>query len=139
MRKRPWQDGDPTEADARFPSGRWAGWWRQEADLGRMQLNLTFGGGHIVGDGRDKVGDFMLSGRYDAASGRVSLQKTYLGGHALDYEGVAAAVGIRGTWHIAALHEMLSDSGPFHIWPAHSGDSDALREQQCASEPVTAE
>src|SRR5262249_56132134 len=85
------------------------------------------GGGGLLGDGGGWVGDVVLSGGYDADSGRVTMHKAYLGGHGVDYDGVASATGIRGTWTIFDSHTRQLDSrGPFHIWPVGSQTSEEL-------------
>jgi hypothetical protein len=122
-----WHDESLREPDERFPSGRWTGYWRQGALRGRMQLDLTFGGGRVFGEGRDCIGDFVISGGYDLQSARCAIHKAYLGQHGVEYEGVAGADGIRGSWQIldSATHRVES-SGPFHIWPLGGTDGAAL-------------
>lgn len=131
----PWADEQPNECDARFPSGRWTGYWAQEGQQGRMSLHITFAAGRLFGDGRDLVGDFMLSGRYDLQTGRCFMHKTYLGQHEVVYEGQAGPAGIRGGW---AIHDQqdgsLQTSGPFHIWPLGHGLQQELRTE--VAEPV---
>jgi hypothetical protein len=113
---------DNAELDGRFPSGRWHGWWQQLSTRGRMELDLSFARGRIFGDGRDWVGDFVLSGSYNPEFGGCSLLKTYLGQHDVDYDGVAAANGIRGTWRLIDREtRRVVDCGPFHIWPVSHG------------------
>lgn len=119
---RPWENEELREADERFSSGRWVGYWEQRGRLGRMELDLTFGGGKLFGDGRDLVGDFVLSGSYDNPTGVCSIHKAYLGRHGVDYDGGACAEGIRGLWKIKYLDGHVTESGVFHIWPQASGD-----------------
>ncbi|MFO0838089.1 MAG: hypothetical protein U1D55_06135 [Phycisphaerae bacterium] len=133
MSIRPWENEQEREADARFPTGRWAGWWRQHRARGRMQLDLMFASGRVVGDGRDWVGDFVISGGYDAKSGRVWIRKAYLGRHELDYDGAASADGIRGNWRLCPLPDGGVDSGPFRIWPIGAASADQLRESAAIS------
>ena len=49
------------ETDARFPSGRWTGFFLQVQVPGKhqMELLLTFRQGSMTGEGRDWVGEFM--------------------------------------------------------------------------------
>ena len=111
-----------TELDSRFPSGRWHGWWRQDLQRGKMELDLTFARGRIFGDGRDSVGDFVFSGSYCALAGTCALLKSYLGQHDVDYDGIAAADGIRGTWSLRDREtKKVVDTGSFHIWPVQHG------------------
>lgn len=110
-------DADASEADPRFPSGRWAGWWEQSGRRATMQLHLSFSRGRIFGEGRDSIGDFTMNGSYNTASGAADLLKTYLGGHDVDYEGASAERSIRGIWRIMDGEGVLVDGGPFQIWP----------------------
>jgi hypothetical protein len=111
-----------TELDGRFPSGRWHGWWQQLSARGKMELDLSFARGRICGDGRDWVGDFVLSGNYNPAVGSCALLKSYLGQHDVDYDGVASETGIRGTWRLIDRESRQTvDCGPFHIWPVSRG------------------
>lgn len=138
MSSQAWNDDETfQEADERFPSGRWAGYWLQGTHRGRMELHLSFGGGRLFGEGRDGVGDFMLSGGYDKRGGKCSIFKSYLGQHGVDYDGVASADGIRGVWRIHDPENgILSDGGPFHIWPVGSGSGDGLAVEAEIAEPV---
>jgi hypothetical protein len=117
-----------SEIDSRFPSGRWAGYWEQDGRRARMKLDLRFAGGKLTGDGRDVVGEFVLSGGYETKSGKCGMCKTYLGQHDVDYAGLAAHDGIRGLWRIAiAIDELqFEDSGCFHIWPVGRGAGEEL-------------
>lgn len=124
MSANPWSDETFREPDPRFPSGRWAGFWSQDGRRGRMSLDLTFANGKLFGDGRDRVGDFVLSGQYDTRTGACSIHKAYLGQHGVEYEGCATSQGIRGDWRIHIPRVML-ETGPFHIWPvSSSGDAE---------------
>lgn len=122
MPERPWDNENLREMDQRFPSGRWAGYWMQLGRRGTMQLHLTFAGGRLFGDGRDAIGDFVLSGAYHCTDGRVSMHKAYLGHHGVEYDGVAGEGGIRGVWTIVEPGtDGVDASGPFHIWPVAPG------------------
>ena len=107
------------ETDPRFPSGRWTGFFVQPLIPGRhqMELHLTFRQGALTGEGRDWVGKFVMSGRYDTADGRCHWTKRYLGKHDVYYKGYNEGKGIWGTWQIPPLW-----NGGFHIWPEGMAD-----------------
>lgn len=123
---RPWEDEALREEDERFPSGRWVGYWEQRGRLGRMELDITFGGGKLFGDGRDMVGDFVISGSYNNAKGECFFHKAYLGRHGIEYDGWAYAEGIRGVWRIMRADGCVEGLGVFHIWPLAHGDINHL-------------
>lgn len=102
------------ESDPRFPSGPWTGFFLQRELPGRhlMELHLTFRDGGLRGEGRDRVGDFVLRGRYDLADGKCSWVKHYVGRHDVFYRGYNEGKGIWGVWTIPPYHQ-----GGFHIWP----------------------
>ncbi|MFN0137665.1 MAG: hypothetical protein ACKVS9_16290 [Phycisphaerae bacterium] len=127
MNAQHWNDDQALEADPRFRSGRWIGYWRQDSKAGKMELSLTFGGGRLFGEGRDLVGDFVLSGSYNCQTGTCTIHKAYLGQHGVDYDGAAHGDGIRGSWRILSPESgLLGDAGPFHIWPIGDGEGLAL-------------
>ncbi len=123
---RPWEDEALREDDERFPSGRWNGYWEQRGRLGRMELDMTFGGGRLFGDGRDLVGDFVLSGSYSSAQGQCVFHKAYLGQHGIEYDGWAYVEGILGIWRIMRADGRVESLGVFHIWPVAHGDLNQL-------------
>ena len=133
---RAWQNESVREVDARFPSGFWTGYWQQRGRRGRMEMGLTFAGGKLFGEGRDAVGDFAVSGGYDAERGHCAMLKTYLGQHDVHYDGRAAEKGIVGIWRIVYPDRTI-DAGDFHIWPVGRGGTTHLREE--TSEPVAIE
>ena len=122
------------ETDERFPSGPWTGFFLQPALPGRhwMELHLSFLEGKIRGEGRDWVGSFVVTGRYETETGKCWLSKKYLGKHDVAYMGYNEGRGIWGTW------EMIDPpwKGGFHIWPEgmRMGDSVKAAEE---SEPVS--
>lgn len=117
---------EPREADPRFPSGRWRGYFEQYGRRTRMTLDLTFARGRLFGDGRDAVGDFMLSGNYDLTSGACEMHKAYLGQHSVEYSGHAAGRGIAGLWTLSGSRPVPgATSGPFRIWPVGAGEEAA--------------
>jgi len=122
------------ETDDRFPSGPWTGFFLQPTRPGRhwMELELTFREGHVRGDGRDSVGSFRLTGRYDVSDGKCRWTKTYLGEHSLSYQGYNEGKGIWGTW------EMTSDwRGGFHVWPVAMGDPTQPRRAEAVDVPAS--
>jgi hypothetical protein len=109
---------DDLETDPRFPSGPWTGYFLQKAQPGRhyMELRLTFRAGTMVGQGRDRVGQFVIQGLYQIADGNCFWTKTYLGRHNVTYKGFNEGKGIWGVWEINEKGS-LPMRGGFHIWP----------------------
>jgi hypothetical protein len=102
------------ETDPRFPSGPWTGYFLQRLMPGRnwMELQLTFQNGRIRGEGRDRVGEFLMTGEYKLPDGTCTIWKQYVGRHQVTYSGYNEGKGIWGVWTIAAY-----GTGGFHIWP----------------------
>jgi hypothetical protein len=113
------KDERPVEQDDRFPSGEWKGFFLQRQLPGRhwMELHLTFRDGLIRGEGRDWVGEFLMTGRYQVSDGKCWWTKKYLKRHDVFYQGYNEGKGIWGTWEIPG-----DFSGGFHIWPIAMGD-----------------
>src|SRR5262245_18396624 len=67
------------ETDPRFPSGPWIGYFLQKELPGKnlMELRLTFQAGNMTGEGRDRVGQFLIKGRYQLADGKCYWAKKY--------------------------------------------------------------
>src|SRR5262245_14476512 len=107
------------EADPRFPSGPWTGFFLQHWLPGRHTTNmhLTWRDGKLTGTGRDRVGAFTVKGSYDLATGRCEWTKKYIGKHSVAYRGVNDGHGIWGVWEIRQLGGLYVDRGGFHIWP----------------------
>ena len=113
------------ESDPRFPSGPWVGFFVQKhPPKGRhpMELGLTFRAGVLQGEGRDWVGPFLVTGRYDLADGRCHWTKRYLGRHDVFYNGFNEGKGIWGVWEIPGHGFGLDLRGGFHIWPEGMSD-----------------
>jgi hypothetical protein len=112
-------DAPGTEADPRFPSGKWAGFFTYHGkhEKNQMELLLTFGGGTMTGEGRDPVGEFTISGKYHTDDGACNFTKQYPRKHSVSYSGFNEGKGIWGTWEIRG-----SAKGGFHIWPEAMGD-----------------
>ena len=107
------------ETDERFPSGPWLGFFLDQRlrDKAWMELDLAFRHNRIVGEGRDRVGKFVVGGQYNVDDGTCRIRKTYLGRHGVQYEGYNEGKGIWGVWSIPAD----SLRGGFHIWPKGMG------------------
>jgi len=120
-----------TEADSRFPSGKWVGFFTDKRLAGKLptELILTFRDGKMTGEGRDLVGDFTVLGRYATGDGVCSWNKTYFRAHTVSYAGFNEGKGIWGTWTL--LDHGLTFTGGFHIWPEGYGidTGDRLREE----------
>jgi hypothetical protein len=120
---------NPLEQDHRFPSGPWTGFFLQPALPGRhwMELVLTFQNGVVKGSGRDWVGSFLISGRYEVLDGKCHWTKSYLGKHDVFYQGYNEGKGIWGRWEY-----VLAGHGGFHVWPEGMTDPtrDTLSETQ---------
>ena len=125
----------PVESDSRFPSGPWKGFFLQPGASGRnwMELLLTFRNGTIRGDGRDRVGTFLFTGRYETAGGKCWWTKRYLGRHDIAYKGYNEGKGIWGTWEDPRASYWR---GGFHIWPEAMGDPYSMRVAEAVEEPV---
>jgi hypothetical protein len=133
-------DNPDLEQDSRFPSGPWTGFFLQKfAGPGRhwMELQLTFRDGVIKGEGRDRVGEFLITGRYDIADGKCHWNKRYIGRHDVYYEGFNESKGIWGTWTIP-MSTIISNlnRGGFHVWPKAMGDQSTDRLHEEADIPV---
>ena len=122
-----------TETDPRFPSGKWTGFFLQKEVPGkhRMDLILTFSNGVLTGEGRDRIGEFLVRGRYDITDGRCHWTKRYVGRHDVFYQGFGEGKGIWGTWEIRATPQSLGAKGGFYIWPEgmEEPNGDQLKEE----------
>jgi hypothetical protein len=112
------------ETDPRFPSGPWVGFFLQKSHPGRhaMELRLTFQMGNMTGEGRDRVGPFLVKGRYDVADGKCYWTKKYVGKHDVFYQGYNEGKGIWGVWEITHAGLGVLARGGFHIWPEGLGE-----------------
>lgn len=129
-------DDKNLEQDDRFPSGEWKGFFLQPQLPGRswMELHLTFRDGTMRGDGRDWVGTFSMTGRYDLDSGECWWSKQYAGKHHVLYHGYNEGKGIWGLWEIPTEWR-----GGFHIWPVAMGDPSVLVEAESVEMPEAIE
>lgn len=121
------------ETDPRFPSGPWTGFFLQKEIPGKhlMELRLTFHNGAMQGEGRDRVGPFLIDGQYNLADGKCYWTKKYLGKHDVFYQGFNEGKGIWGVWQIGELAR-----GGFHIWPEGFGDPTNEHLYEEATPPV---
>ncbi len=105
--------------DARFPSGKWTGFFLQPDIPGRhsMELILKFVDGQVTGEGRDRIGAFLIRGRFQVEDGRCWWTKSYIGLHDVTYQGYNEGKGIWGLWEIEPPWR-----GGFHIWPEGMAD-----------------
>ena len=102
------------ETDPRFPSGPWSGFFLMDHWPGRhqMELHLSFRQGVMTGEGRDRIGTFLIRGKYNIDDGKCHWTKRYIGKHDVAYQGYNEGKGIWGLWEIPP-----SWRGGFHIWP----------------------
>ena len=128
------------ETDPRFPSGPWTGFFLDRRMRGRqkMELRLTFAHGSLTGDGRDRVGQFVIHGRYAVKDGHCHWTKRYLGAHDVFYRGFNEGKGIWGTWEIPP-EQGGPVQGGFHIWPEGMPDPTQPHLTEQAALPVAAE
>ena len=121
------------EQDSRFPSGPWKGFFLQpviKAGRSWMDLELTFRDGTMRGEGRDWVGPFTVTGRYELDSGKCWWSKKYISKHDVAYSGYNEGKGIWGVWQIPPLWR-----GGFHIWPVAMGDPSNPELAEAIEEP----
>ena len=128
------------ETDDRFPTGPWEGFFLQPQLYGRetrhwMELNLTFRHGSMTGEGRDRVGNFIVKGGYSTEDGKAWWSKRYVGKHDVFYQGYNESKGIWGTWEL----KVPPWRGGFHIWPLGMGDPTKQRISEEADIPVEEE
>ena len=126
-------DVTETEPDPRFPSGPWTGFFLQGPGAERhwMELTLTFGKGKVRGEGRDRVGEFLITGRYAVEDGKCRWNKAYLGQHSIAYQGYNEGKGIWGTWEYNPAWR-----GGFRIWPVGMPDPTLARLAEAIDEPA---
>lgn len=126
-------DVSGVEPDSRFPSGPWTGYFLQPGRPGKewMELILTFCQGVIGGEGRDRVGEFRIKGRYQVDDGKCWWTKAYVKKHSIAYQGYNEGKGIWGTWE---YH--VSWKGGFYIWPVAMGDPTQSRLAEAIDEPT---
>lgn len=121
------------ETDPRFPSGPWTGFFLMDHWPGRhqMELRLTFGEGNLNGEGRDRIGEFLVRGQYNLENGKCHWSKRYIGKHDVFYQGYNEGKGIWGLWEIPP-----GSRGGFHIWPEGMGDPTSPQLAESAETPA---
>ena len=121
------------EADSRFPSGPWCGFFLMSHLPGKhhMELKLSFRQGVMAGEGRDLIGPFLIRGRYQVDDGQCWWTKRYIGKHDVSYRGYNEGKGIWGIWEIPPTWK-----GGFHIWPEAMGDPTKQKLSEAIDEPI---
>jgi hypothetical protein len=129
------------ESDPRFPSGRWSGFFLQKELPGKhmMELLLSFSQGILKGEGRDRVGQFIMTGRYTLGDGKCHWTKSYIGRHDVFYQGFNEGKGIWGTWEIPASPGDRGYRGGFNIWPEGMADPTNSELKAAQELPVSVE
>ncbi|HMP58556.1 MAG TPA: hypothetical protein PKD86_04315, partial [Gemmatales bacterium] len=112
------------------------GFFLQKGLQGRqmMELLLSFRQEQVTGEGRDRVGPFLISGRYQLSDGQCWFHKRYVGKHDVFYKGYNEGKGIWGVWEIPPFLR-----GGFHIWPEGMGDPTQAHLEAEAELPVAVE
>lgn len=83
------------------------------------------------GEGRDRIGPFLIRGRYNLDDGKCRWTKKYIGKHDVAYHGYNEGKGIWGIWEIPP-----SWRGGFQIWPTAIGDPTLVRLARAIDEPA---
>ena len=135
------EDQPNLESDPRFPSGPWTGYFLQKELPGKhtMELSLTFQQGTMTGEGRDRVGDFIVRGHYTVEDGKCWWTKRYVGKHDVFYQGYNEGKGIWGKWEIPLGQLGVHFQGGFHIWPVGMGDPTGDHLYEAADVPAPSE
>lgn len=118
--------------DAIFPSGPWVGYYVYPGspERHRMDLELTFRGSLVDGQGTDDIARFFIRGRYDGGRLEVWWVKQYPGSHDVYYRGFREGRGIWGVWEIGE-----TSRGGFMIWPRGAGEAGQARAEERAEVP----
>ena len=92
----------------------------------QMELHLTFRQGVMTGEGRDRIGDFLIRGKYNLDDGKCHWTKRYIGKHDVAYQGYNEGKGIWGLWDIppswrGGLPHLADGDGRPHIPPPGQG------------------
>ena len=87
----------------------------------------------MTGEGRDRIGPFLIRGKYNVDDGKCHWSKRYIGKHDVAYQGYNEGKGIWGIWEIPP-----SWRGGFHIWPRAMGDPTSPHLAEAIDEPAEA-
>jgi hypothetical protein len=113
-------------------SGPWAGLSVQDGIRISERMQLSIRQGQVSGTGKDKDGEFEVSGFYKERNQKVMLTRRYTRttepsqegvGIAYDYEGLWDGAMVAGNWR-ARLHSGMG--GPFEMWPDRDEDREEL-------------
>lgn len=85
---------------------------------------LSFSNGTMTGEGRDRIGRFLIRGFYSTGDGKCRWTKKYIGKHDVFYQGFNEGKGIWGTWEVPSPGS-AGLRGGFHIWPEGMADPTA--------------
>jgi hypothetical protein len=96
-----------------------------------MELHLDFRQGTMTGEGRDKIGAFLIRGKYSVDDGKCHWTKKYIKKHDVFYQGYNEGKGIWGNWEIPP-----SWRGGFYIWPTAMGDPTTPKLREAIDEPI---
>jgi hypothetical protein len=88
----------------------------------------------VTGEGHDRLGLFLIKGRYQVEDGQCWWSKKYPGQHDVTYHGYNEGKGIWGQWAIPPFFH-----GGFHIWPVGMGDPSLERLHEVLDAPAEAE
>jgi hypothetical protein len=104
------------------PSGPWVGYYLYEprGAKHRQEMNLTFKGSAVTGDGSDDIGKFLIKGTYRPKGREARWWKTYPGSHEVYYRGFYDGKSIWGVWTIQSAR------GGFRIWPKGLKETEEL-------------
>lgn len=114
-------------------SGAWRGFFTYagfDKHCG-MVADLTFRGGRITGSGTDKVGWFVVTGRYSATAGDCVMTKTYPESHVVFYKGHIVGCTIAGAWWIREA----SIPGTFRLARVDALDAEPVEAATATGEP----
>lgn len=86
-------------------------------------MQLAFEDGRINGKGIDRVGKFLIEGKYSIEPKSLRFEKMYEG-HSIRYVGTWNGEEIWGIWSIG-----FSDIGEFRLWLERKGPTSSRRKE----------